>query len=30
VLAVSAGGDTLNLETLYSGTVPYSAVKTVQ
>ena len=30
VLAVSAGGDTLNLETLYSGTLPYSAVKTVQ
>jgi flagellar basal-body rod modification protein FlgD len=29
VLAVSAGGDTLTLETLHSGPVAYSAVKTV-
>ena len=29
VLAVSAGGDTLTLELLRSGEVPYSAVKTV-
>jgi flagellar basal-body rod modification protein FlgD len=29
VLAVSAGGDTLTLELLRSGTVPYSAVKSV-
>jgi hypothetical protein len=29
VLAVSAGGDTLTLELLRSGQVPYSAVKTV-
>jgi flagellar basal-body rod modification protein FlgD len=29
VLAVSAGGDILTLELLRSGSVPYSAVKTV-